>query len=72
MVSAQPHGHDDVEERPVDFEHAGAEFVNQLEENLLVGQGVERINQIARVEGDGHFLAFVVDGDGFAGLADIG
>ena len=34
----QPHGHDDVEERAIDLEDAGAELVNQLEEHLVLGQ----------------------------------
>ena len=71
LNSIQPHRHDNIEEWPVDFEHAGAEFINQLDEHFIVGQRVERVNQVARVEGDGDFLALVVDGDGLARLADL-
>ena len=56
MRLAQPHRHDDVEERPVDLENAGAEFVNQFDEDFVLAQSGERVNQVARIEGDGHLL----------------
>ena len=58
IFSVQPHRHDDVEERPVDFHHAGAEFVNQLDQarTLLVKElsvaratEEEKVQQIARL-----------------------
>ena len=71
FLSTQPHGHDDVEEGAVDLEDPGAELVNQLEEDFVLAQRVERVNEIARVEGDGDFLAFVVNRKRFARLADF-
>jgi len=44
---AKAHGHDDVKEGAVDLEHAGAEFVNQLEEHLVLAQRVERVNEVS-------------------------
>src|SRR5476651_440006 len=48
--STQPHRHDDVEERAVDLQNARAQFINQLEEHLVLGQRGQRVNQVARSE----------------------
>ena len=71
VPSAQPHRHHHVEERPVDLQHAGAEFVNQLEKHLVLGQRVQRINDVGGIERHGHFLALVVDRHRLARFADI-
>jgi hypothetical protein len=66
---AQSHGHDDIEERAVDLQHAGTQFVNQLDEHFVVIQRVERVYDVFWVEGDGEVLALVIDGLAFLGFA---
>src|SRR5581483_11130067 len=67
----EPHRHDYVEERSVDLQNSRAQFVNQFKENFVVRQRVQRINHVLRIEGDGHFLALVINRQAFSRLSDF-
>ena len=55
----------------VDFHDARAEFVRQLQENLVVIQRLEPFHEKDRIERDGKFLTFVLDGNAFTGLTHL-
>ena len=66
------HRHDHIQKRLAVLDDAGAEFIDEVEEDFIGIDMSQGILQIGRIEGDGELFPFVVHGDRFFGLSDFG
>ena len=66
------HRHDDVEERLVDLNNAGAALVDEVDEDLILIEIAQRRHDELGIEGDDDAGTVVADVDDLFSLTDFG
>src|ERR1700751_6417066 len=68
-LRADPHRHQNVEERCLDFQDARAHLIDQIEKDLVFGKVAQRRHEKLRIKCDGKVASLIDDWERLLGLA---